>query len=324
MQTTASRRRWHALVGALVGAVAGTLVLASGTVLSAASAAPAASADSGRSAAGHHRHAHHRPGYLALGDSVAFGYRPPEVVTPPTLYLDAANFVGYPEVLAGRAHLHLVNASCPGETTGSMIDATAQSYACENLLGLPGGYRTQFPLHASYQGSQLDFAVHYLRRHPHTRLVSIDIGANDVFACQAVTADKCTGSDFAAVTAQVEDNLDTILGALRHRAHYHHRLVVLTYYSLDYADPVGTAGIEALNAALVRAAQAHRAAVADGFGAFEAAAAPAGGDVCAAGLIIALPAGGCNVHPTLEGQRILATAVRQVAGRLHAHGHWHR
>jgi lysophospholipase L1-like esterase len=322
MQTTANRRRWRALVGALTG----TLVLASGTALSApaASAASAASAAVDQGAVGqHHRHAQHRPGYLALGDSVAFGYRPPEV-TPPADYLDASNFVGYPEVLARRAGLHLVNASCPGETTGSMIDATAQSYACENLLGLPGGYRTQFPLHVSYPGSQLDFAVHYLRRHPRTRLVSIDIGANDVFACQAVTADKCTGSDFAAVTAQVEDNLDTILGALRHRGHYHHRLVVLTYYSLDYGDPVGTAGIEALNAALVHAADAHRAVVADGFGAFEAAAAPAGGDVCAAGLIIALPAGGCNVHPTLEGQRILATAVRQVAGRLRPGDHRHR
>ena len=316
MHTTVKRRHWRALVGAL----AGTLALASGAVLS----APAASADGQPGVGQHHRHAHHRPGYLALGDSVAFGYRPPEVVAPPTLYLDAANFVGYPEVLARRAHLHLVNASCPGETTGSMIDATAQSYACENLLGLPGGYRTQFPLHVTYQGSQLDFAVHYLRRHPHTRLVSIDIGANDVFACQATTVDHCTGTDFAAVTAQVEDNLDTILAALRHRAHYHHRLVVLTYYSLDYADPVGTAAIEALNAALVRAALAHRAVVADGFGAFEAAAAPAGGDVCAAGLIIALPSGGCNVHPTLEGQRILATAVRQVAGRLQPGDHRRR
>jgi len=39
------------------------------------------------------------PGYLALGDSVAFGSRP-ESVTPAEDYLNPANFTGYPEDLA--------------------------------------------------------------------------------------------------------------------------------------------------------------------------------------------------------------------------------
>ena len=59
-------------------------------------------------------------GYLALGDSVAFGYRP-GAVTPPTDYLNPANFRGYAEKYASLRGLRLANASCPGETTASML-----------------------------------------------------------------------------------------------------------------------------------------------------------------------------------------------------------
>ena len=264
-----------------------------------------------------HQRADHgaRPhGYLALGDSVAFGYRPPQV-TPPADYLDAANFRGYPEVLAHRLGLRVRNASCPGETTASMIDLAAQSNGCANSVGSPSGYRTLFPLHTAYAGAQLDHAVRFLRHHPRTRLVSIDIGANDLFVCQATTPDTCTGADFLATVATVQSNLDTILGTLRHRAGYHHRLVVLTYYALDYGDPVGTAAIHTLNAGIKAAARHHRATIANGFRAFRLASRSSGGDVCAAGLIIALPAGGCNVHPTAKGHRVLARAVARAVRR---------
>jgi hypothetical protein len=65
-------------------------------------------------------------GYLALGDSVAFGYRP-GAVTPVSDYLNAANFSGYAEKYAALRGLRLANASCPGETTASMLKAGAQS-----------------------------------------------------------------------------------------------------------------------------------------------------------------------------------------------------
>jgi len=273
-------------------------------------AAPAATAgvDHG---SGHHS----RPArYLALGDSVAFGYRPPEV-TPPADYLNASSFRGYPEVVGRRLGLRLANASCPGETTASLIDATAQSNGCESSVGSPVGYRTAYPLHRTYAGSQLDYAVRFLRHHRRTRLVSISVGANDLFVCRATTADQCTGSDFAATVDTVRANLDTILRLLRHRAHFHRRLVVLTYYSLDYGDAVGTAAIRALNGGIAEAARTHHARVANGFRVFRRASAEADGDVCAAGLIIALPDGGCNVHPTARGHRVLAHAVLRAARR---------
>ncbi len=135
----------------------------------------------------------HEPGYLALGDSIAFGYRPSSV-TPAGDYRHPADFIGYPEDIARTLGLDLVNASCPGETTASMIEEAAPSNGCEtNARGAPG-YRSFEPLHVSYAGSQLGYAVRYLRLHPDTRLVTIDIGVNDLLRCQGTTSDHCAGA----------------------------------------------------------------------------------------------------------------------------------
>jgi lysophospholipase L1-like esterase len=284
------------------------LVLVGGPLLGTAASADAV--PHGASQAGPHAYGGHPRGtYLALGDSVPFGYRP-AAVTPSTDYLDPDNFVGYPDLVAHQLRVRLTNASCPGETTASMIRVGAQSNGCENSVGSAAGYRTAYPLHTDYQSTQLDFAVRYLRHHPQTRLVTVMIGANDLFVCQRTTTDACTGTDLVTTLAQVQQNLDTVLAALR-SAHYRHRLVVVSYYSLSYASPAATAGTQAMNAALARAAAAHGAVVADGFAAFERATAAYGGDSCAAGLLIALPTGGCDVHPTAEGHRLLADAVLQ-------------
>jgi lysophospholipase L1-like esterase len=252
--------------------------------------------------------------YLALGDSVPFGFRPGAVTTPAE-YADASGFSGYPELLAARTPpLRLTNASCPGETSASMIDLAAQSNGCANSLGSPVGYRDLFPLHTAYDGAQLDYAVDYLRAHRGTQLVSLTIGANDLFLCQRTTADQCAGASFPPLLARVGANTDRILSTLRDEAGYRGRLVLLTYYSLSYTDPAQVAGTQALNSVLARAAQANGATVADGFGAFAAAAGPQG-DPCAAGLLIALPSGGCDVHPTAAGHGVLASAVQEVATR---------
>jgi lysophospholipase L1-like esterase len=193
-----------------------------------------------------------------------------------------------------------------------MITPGAQSNGCENSLGSPVGYRTLFPLHVEYSGTQLSYAVDYLRSHPRTRLVTIDIGANDVFLCQATTADHCTGTDFAATLQQITENLTTIFTTLRQTAHYRHDLVLMTYYSLSYTDPVQVAGTTALNSALTAAADRLDILIADGFTAFQQASQAAGGDPCAAGLLIALPGGGCNIHPSSLGHQVLAATIESV------------
>lgn len=253
------------------------------------------------------------PGYLALGDSIAFGYRPLTVTTP-TDYLNAADFAGYPENLARTLRLRLVNASCPGETTASMIDVKAPSNGCETTPQGGPGYRGFAPLHVSYSGSQLGYAVRYLRRHLDTRLVTIDIGINDIFVCQETTADRCTGADLVRALDTVTGNVYRILAALRDDAHYRHALVVVDYYALNYSDQASVTQTRALNAALAGPAAKYGARIANAVAAFQAASASAAGDTCAAGLRIKLPAGGCDLHPSALGQRVLAMAIRTALG----------
>jgi lysophospholipase L1-like esterase len=250
--------------------------------------------------------------YLALGDSVAFGYVPPQAVPAPN-YLVAHSFVGYPEYLAQQLNERVSNASCPGETTASLLVAGAQSNGCENSPGSPIGYATLYPLHVQYQGTQMDYALHYLAAHKHTRLVTIDIGANDAFLCQETTADHCTSTqELLAVANEIATNLGTIVHDLRDVAGYQGPVVVLTYYSLSYSDPVAVAGAQFLNSVLTGVTTSSGGIVADGFAAFQGPSLAFGGDPCAAGLLIKLPDGTCNIHPSPAGQRLLAAAIAKV------------
>jgi lysophospholipase L1-like esterase len=252
--------------------------------------------------------------YLALGDSVAFGYVPPDAVPAPK-YLDAHSFVGYPEFLAQQLSERVSNASCPGETTASMLVVGAQSNGCENSPGSPVGYRTLYPLHVQYQGTQMDYALHYLAAHKHTQLVTIDIGANDAFLCQETTLDHCSSAaELLGVANEIATNLGTILHELRDVAGYRGPIVALTYYSLSYSDPVALGGAQFLDSVIANVTTAFGGIVADGLAAFQGPSLAFGGDPCAAGLLIKLPDGTCNIHPSAAGHRLLAAAIAKAIG----------
>lgn len=251
--------------------------------------------------------------YLALGDSVAFGYVPPQALPTPN-YLVAHSFVGYPEDLAQRLDERVWNASCPGETTASMLFAGAQSNGCENSVGSPTGYRTLYPLHVQYRGTQMQYALGYLAEHKHTRLITIDIGANDAFVCQETTPDHCSSpAELGAVAQEIGTNLATMILELRGTG-YDGPIVVLTYYALNYADPAQVGGAQFLDSVIASATNAAGGTVADGFSAFAVASAGHGGDPCAAGLLIKLPDGTCNIHPSALGHQVLAAAIASAIG----------
>ncbi|HTC73528.1 MAG TPA: SGNH/GDSL hydrolase family protein [Solirubrobacteraceae bacterium] len=250
-------------------------------------------------------------GYLALGDSVTFGYEEQQVVPAPN-YADAASFLGYPELLGSELHLTVANAACSGETSSSLIDATAPSNGCENSPGGGPGYRTMFPLHVKYSGSQLDYAVSYLKTHKNVRLVSLMIGANDFFLCQETTADHCASlPEEAAVGAAVSKNVKTILSGIRNKAHYGGQIAIVNYYSLNYSSAAGNEQSELLNSTQDTAAKPFHVIVVDGFGEFGAAAAHSGGNSCTAGLLTQLSIGGCGIHPSYAGQSLLAQALEK-------------
>jgi lysophospholipase L1-like esterase len=251
-------------------------------------------------------------GYLALGDSVTFGYEEQQVVPTPN-YADASSFTGYPELLGSELHLTVANAACPAETSSSLVDSTAQSIGCENTPGKGNvGYRTMFPLHVKYSGSQLDYAVSYLKKHKNVRLVSLMIGANDFFLCQETTADHCaTLPEEAAVGATIAKNVKTILSSIRNKAHYGGQIAIVNYYSLDYSNALDSSQSQLLNTTQDAAAKPFHVIIADGFGELQAAAAHSGGNSCTAGLLTQLSTGGCGIHPSYAGQSLLAQALEK-------------
>ncbi len=307
MDQVASRRTRCALTGAMVLICAAVLWALIGVTAS-ASAAAKTSAPKGRGAlpvvAG--------SGYLALGDSVTFGYQESTVVPAPN-YHDAASFLGYPEMLKTGLHLRVANAACPGETSSSLIHVSAQSNGCENAPGGSGvSYRKQFPLHVSYSGSQLAYAVKYLKTHPGVRLVSLMIGANDLFVCQETTADGCaSATEQQQVLRVIAKNVRTILSTIRTKAHYTGQLAIVNYYSLNYASPIANAESNELNRTDDAAAKPFHVVIANGYRTFARASAHSGNNTCTAGLLNQLGSPGtCGVHPSYAGQALLAQTLQ--------------
>ena len=284
-----------------------TCVLAGVAILALASAATAGSAP--RVSPGSR--------YLALGDSVTFGYQEAQVKPSPD-YHKASTFKNFPGDVGAALHLRVTNAACPGETTTSLINAKGPSNGCENSPppNQNVGYRRFFPLHISYKGSQLSFAVKFLKKHPGTRLVSLMVGANDLFRCQKTTSDACLSkSEQQATLKTIKRNVHHILSAIRDKADYEGQLVLVHYYSIDYTSALFTGIVRALNRTIDAAGKGFHVATADGFGEFRRGSAHSAGSACKAGLLTQLSTGGCGVHPSYAGHGLLALAVERVVRR---------
>jgi lysophospholipase L1-like esterase len=232
--------------------------------------------------------------YLALGDSVAFGYNP-------LLDLRTHTVTGYPEIVADHRGLAITNLSCPGEASGGFTSPTGADNHCREN-------RQAYPLHVDYAGTQLDAATAYLREHPETALVTIDLGANDIFLLDHICNRNlsCILTNFVTTIDQYNHNLDLILEHVR--TYYDGPLVALAIYNPYPGDSTADYAIGQINRALADKVRYHGGISADGSAAFTAA---ANGDPCKAGLLIKLPDGTCDVHPTPAGAQILANAIER-------------
>lgn len=247
--------------------------------------------------------------YLALGDSVAFGF----IDQAGFEYFNPANFVSYADYLSGAFRFNLMNSACPGETTGSFLSLTAQDHGCH-------AYRGQFPLHVTYTSTQVAFATNFLSHDRDTRLVTVNLGANDAFVLEDSCAQnpnpaQCVADGAPQLFAGVAANMQTILADLRATG-FDGLIIVVNYYSLDYTDASGTALTEGLNQAISTPASAYGALTADVFSAFKAAASNpfAGGKTCVAGLLNASPQNQllCDVHPSQSGHKLIAKVIAGV------------
>ena len=84
-----------------------------------------------------------------MGDSVPFGFNP--LLVQPGVEPDV--FVGYPQLASDlfRPRKKLFNASCPGETSTSLITGSRPDNGCQDYRQFIG------PLHVAYSGSQLQY-----------------------------------------------------------------------------------------------------------------------------------------------------------------------
>lgn len=190
--------------------------------------------------------------YVALGDSLAAGFQNGADHR-------TAGYVGAVRTAVERRQgpTQLVNLACSGETTTSMVRGGVCTYAAR---------------------SQLAAAEGFLRAHAaDVRLVTLDIGGNDVAPCGfAGLEPSCT----TPALATLSQNLPVITSRLRAAAP-HAQVVVLNYYDpflvLDLFGTGGPSGagqrsvaeLVKVNAAIARSATAVDARVADVASAFD-------------------------------------------------------
>lgn len=144
--------------------------------------------------------------YLAMGDSLAAGYQPGQGDDKTGGYVGGV----LDAVKADTAKTKLVNVACSGETVVTMVAGGRCAYD---------------------EGTQLAQAVEFLHAHSRTtRLVTIDIGANDVQRCVSRSP---LGIDLVCIQqglGDVQRLLPQVLAQL-HAAAPGARIVVLNYYN---------------------------------------------------------------------------------------------
>lgn len=235
--------------------------------------------------------------YMALGDSLSFGYQP---------NLDFSS--GFADDIFNDLRkvnvTGAVNYACAGETTDTMIH---------------GGCVGRFAHHGSYFGAQLQAAIDFLknpRNYGRVSPITLEIGSNDVIPDWDQTT--CAASPNADVDlARMDENLTKVilpqllatLGARTNAGNGD--LHLLNYYNPFAKKCPGSAPfVNELNSHLAADAAQFRIPVVDVYTAF-------GGDTATASNICDytwMCTSFDDVHPTNKGYQVIAKAVETALG----------
>src|ERR1700744_667901 len=202
--------------------------------------------------------------YLALGDSLAYGYHQAQFQNELKEhgFVNPANFDdGYVDDFGAalkllNPKLKVVNDGCPGETTETFIKGSG--VGPEYCAGGPTG--TPFPkafLHHAYPGTQLEDAL-AIAKEAGTGTITLDIGANDILqflghTCGFPATFSCSEAEVEAEIGHVVTNVGVILAQLRAAAPKAQIVFVSQYNpspTVLKPEGRGDATVEALNAAI--------------------------------------------------------------------------
>ncbi len=202
--------------------------------------------------------------YLALGDSLAYGYHQAQFQEElkEKGFVNPANFNdGYVDDFGAtlkllNPKLQIVNDGCPGETTETMIKGSGVGPGF--CAGGPTG--SPFPkafLHHSYPGTQLEDAL-AIAKEPGVGTITLDIGANDILqflghTCGFPVTFTCTPEQIEAEIGHVAANVGLIVAQLRAAAPKAKIIFVSQYNPYPTVlkpEGTGDATVEALNGVL--------------------------------------------------------------------------
>jgi len=243
--------------------------------------------------------------YLALGDSLAFGFQF-DKFNANVPFVPASIFsTGYVDVLAGmlqeiRPRITTVNYGCPVETTVTFI----QGGCTYTAVG--------FPLHDPYDGSQLSAALAFLHAHRgRVSPITINLGTNDLNGLRTLCGDDeaCYFANGPVVLNEIATNLQYILSQVRAAAP---DAEIITFTNYDVASLFDARLLqltEAFNSVVIATAAQSSVRVADVFGAFNGGPQPA--TLCAL-TFICTPLQ--DSHPTDLGYEAIAQQIWGASG----------
>lgn len=238
--------------------------------------------------------------YLALGDSLAFGYQSVKFNANLPFEPASAFSTGYADVFAGmlqeiRPDITTVNYGCTSETTVTFIQGGCPYTAAG------------FPLHDPYNGSQLSAALAFLQAHRgKVSPITINIGVNDLIGLRTLCGNNvlCYFANGPAVLDEIATNLHYILSRLRAAAP-NAEIITFTNYDVAFLfDPSLLQLTEAFNSVVASTAALSSVRVADVFGAFNDGPQPA--TICAL-TFICTPLQ--DSHPTDLGYEVIAQQI---------------
>jgi lysophospholipase L1-like esterase len=230
--------------------------------------------------------------YLALGDSIAYGFLPTKPNARP------AALPGYVEVFAARLRklspqIEVVNYSCPGESS-----VTFAKGRCPTLPGAK--------LHDAYRGPQLKAALAFLRAHPgQVSPITLTLWGAELAPLSA------KGRRASSAIAAFAPRFATILRQLRAAAPNADIIVTGAWNPEANGLAQTTPLYRSVDAAIKRASTASRARVVNMFAAFNGS-----GNVQAQKARLCRLTFACrnDPHPNDAGYRAMADAFLSASG----------